>query len=341
MKLFDRGKVFLLVVLVLTFMIPIFITKPYYLHVLTMCLFWAYLACAWNIVGGFAGQLSLGHGMFTAMGAYVTVILFNTFGLSPWLGMFVGGGAAVILSLIIGFPTFSLRGAYFALATVALSEGMVVLLENTEKIGNLLIGGAEGISLKMLGNAPLQFQFMGKAPYFYIALIMLIVVILASRWLMNSRLGYYLIALREDEDAAKALGINVRNTKLIAIAMSAFFTALGGAFYAQMIHYLQPSAIAGAAMSTQMVFLTIVGGSGTIFGPVIGGISLSLASEIIRFFLGDKIMGLHLFIYGLIVVLVIVYKPRGIIEPLEKLYARLMGKQHKTEEVETDAYKSA
>lgn len=340
MKLFDKSKIFLLIILALVFMIPVFVTKPYYLHVLTMCLFWAYLACAWNIVGGFAGQLSLGHGMFTAVGAYITVILFNTFGLSPWLGMFVGAGAAVLLSLIIGFPTFSLRGAYFALATVALSEGVVVLLENTEKIGKFLVGGAEGISVKMLGDSPLQFQFMSKVPYFYIALLMLIVIVLVSRWLMNSRLGYYLIALREDEDAAKALGINVRNTKLAAIAMSAFFTALGGSFYAQLIHYLQPSAIAGATMSQQMVFLTIVGGSGTIFGPVIGGISLSLLSEIIRFFLGDKMMGLHLFIYGLIVVLVIVYKPRGIIEPLEKLYNRLLGRSnHK--EVADDANKSA
>jgi branched-chain amino acid transport system permease protein len=127
----DRGKILLLVVLAIAFLTPLFVTQPYYLHVLTMCLFWAYLACSWNIVGGFAGQLSLGHGMFTAMGAYVTVILFNTFGLSPWLGMFVGGAAAVLLSLIIGWPTFSLRGAYFALATVALSEGLVVLIENT------------------------------------------------------------------------------------------------------------------------------------------------------------------------------------------------------------------
>ena len=119
------------IVLLIAVLIPLVLDKPYYIHVLTMCLLWAYLASAWNIVGGFAGQLSLGHGIYTSVGAYVTVILFNEFGLSPLLGMFFGAGAAVLVSLIIGLPTFGLRGAYYALSTVAISEGLVVLYENT------------------------------------------------------------------------------------------------------------------------------------------------------------------------------------------------------------------
>lgn len=328
------------VILVVALLLPLVITSPYYLHVLIMCLLWAYLACCWNIVGGFAGQLSLGHATFTAIGAYITVVLFNDFGISPWVGMFAGGGAAVLLSLVIGFPTFGLRGAYYALATVAISEGVVVLLENTSTIGGLTIGGAEGLMVKMMGNAPLYFQFNSKVPYYYVAVIMLLIVILISKRLINSRLGYYLIALREDEDAAQALGINVRKSKLIASALSAFLTAMGGVFYAMLIRYLEPTAIAGAAMSDQMVFLAIVGGSGTVLGPVIGGILLSLISEVIRFYLGGQMMGLHLFIYGLIVVLMIIYKPRGVIEVLEKYYNRMLGKSDH-EEAESSAKDSS
>lgn len=328
----QKSFIFVAVILAVAVLIPIIVTKPYYIHVLTMCLLWAYLASSWNIIGGFAGQLSLGHGMFTALGAYTAVVLFNDFGLSPWIGMFAGGMVAVLFSLLIGFPTFSLRGAYYALATVALSEGVMVLIENTSNLGVFHIGGAEGLIVKMLGNAPLHFQFMSKVPYYYIALVMLIIIVLISRWLVNSRLGYYLLALKEDEDAAKALGINVRKSKLIAAGMSAFFTAIGGVFYAMLIHYLQPSAIAGAAMSTQMVFLAIVGGSGTVLGPVVGGISLSLISEIIRFYLGGSVAGLHLLIYGVIVLLIIVFKPAGIIEVLEKYYRRIFGSQNQEEE---------
>ncbi|MGR6836037.1 branched-chain amino acid ABC transporter permease [Syntrophomonas erecta] len=320
----SKGSILLIVVLGIAFIIPVLVTKPYYLHVLTVCLLWAYLASSWNIIGGYAGQLSLGHGVFTAVGAYVTVILFNEFGLTPWVGMFIGGFAAVAMSFIIGFPTFSLRGAYYALATVAISEGVVVLIENTMEIGSLRVGGAEGLIVKLVGNAPLYFQFISKVPYYYIALFMLLIIVAISKWIKDSRLGYYLMALREDEDAAKALGINVRKAKLTAACISAFFTALGGVFYAMLIRYLEPTAIAGASMSTQMVFLTIVGGSSTVLGPVVGGITLSLISEIIRYYFGGMVMGLHLFIYGIIVMLVIIYKPRGIIEILENFYYRFI-----------------
>lgn len=327
-----KGFIFFGVIMAFAILLPFIVTKPYYIHVVTMCLLWAYLASSWNILCGFAGQLSLGHGMFAALGAYTAVILFNDFNISPWIGMFAGGAVAVLFSLVIGFPTFSLRGAYYALATVALSSGLVVLIDNTSNIGSLHVGGAEGLIVKLMGNAPMYFQFVTKMPYYYIVLIMLLIVVAVSRWLINSRLGYYLLALKEDEDAAKALGINVRKSKLMAAAMSAFFTAIGGVFYAMLIRYLEPNAIAGAAMSTQMVFLTIVGGSGTVLGPVVGGISLSLLSEVIRFYLSGSAAGLHLFIYGVIVLLIIMFKPAGIIEVLEKYYNRFLGPSNQEEE---------
>ncbi len=307
---------------VLLCLLPTVVTKPYYLHVIIMCILWAYLASCWNLIGGFAGQLSLGHGIYTAAGAYVTMILFNTYGLSPWLGMFVGGGVAVLLSFIVGYPTFKLRGAYYALATVAIGEAIVVLINNTGEVGKYVIGGAEGLIVKMVGNSAAAIQFNSKIPYYYIVLFMLFMIIFISNWVKESKLGYYLVALREDEEAAAAMGINVRRNKLIAGAISAFFTALGGVFYAVLIRYLEPNAIAGASMSNQMVFLTIVGGAGTVLGPVIGGILLSLVSEIIRFYLGGQLMGLHLFIYGLIVMLMIIFQPKGIMDLVDRIKRR-------------------
>ncbi|NLB89516.1 MAG: branched-chain amino acid ABC transporter permease [Syntrophomonadaceae bacterium] len=327
--------------LVIALLIPQFVTKPYYLHVITMCLLWAYLAASWNIFTGFAGPLSLGHGIYTAIGAYVTIILFNEFNISPWIGMFVGAGGAVLMSLLIGFPTFKLRGAYYALSTVAIGSGVVVLIENTTAIGNLTVGGAEGLTVKLMGDAPLYFQFMSKEPYYYIAVIMVVIIILVSYWIKNSRLGYYLSALKEDEDAAAALGINVRVAKLKAVAISAFFTALGGVFYAMLIRYLEPVAIAGPLMSNQMVFLAIVGGSGTVFGPIIGGITLSAISELVRFYLGSMAQGLHLFIYGIIVVLMIMFKPQGLIEFVQNYYNRFLGISHQEEVDEYDVKDSS
>ena len=184
MDVVQKKKIGLTVVILsIALIVPLFGTKPYYLHVITMCLLWAFLASSWNIFCGFAGQLSLGHGIFTAIGAYVTVILFNEFGISPWIGMFAGGAAAVILSTIIGYPTFKLRGAYYALATVAIVSGAVVLLENTMSIGPLHVGGAEGLIVKLMGNAPAHFQFMSKVPYYYIALTMVVIIVVFSFWL--------------------------------------------------------------------------------------------------------------------------------------------------------------
>ena len=326
MDIVQKKKIGLIVIiLAIALSIPLFVTKPYYIHVITMCLLWAYLASSWNLFCGFAGQLSLGHGIFTAVGAYVTIMLFNDFNISPWIGMFAGGAAAVLLSTLIGYPTFKLRGAYYALATVAIGSGVMVLIENTMTLGPFHVGGAEGLIVRLMGNAPAYLQFMSKVPYYYLALAMLVIVVVFSYWLKNSRLGFYLSALKEDEDAAAALGISVRNAKLVAAAYSAFFTAIGGVFYAMLIRYLEPMAIAGPMMSNEMVFLAVVGGSGTVFGPVVGGITLHAISEVIQFYFSDMAQGLHLFIYGLIVVFVIMFKPQGIIDILQKYYNRFLG----------------
>ncbi len=318
------------VTLAILCVLPFMLSKAYFVHVAIMCLFWAYMSASWNILCGFAGTLSLGHGIYVAAGAYVATILLNTFGVTPWLGLFVSCVVASIMAIIIGFPIFNLRGAYYTLSTVAIGEGIVVLLTNFRewKISDDLIikiGGAEGLTMKTV-NSPLFMQWRGKIPYYFMILVMLIAVILISGYIKRNKLGFQLAAVKDDEDAARALGIDVRAVKLKAAVISAIFTALGGVFYALIIRFLEPAAVAsGATMSNQIVFGAIVGGSGTVMGPALGGLVLNLISSIIQYFLGGSVQGLHLFIYGVIIVVMIIFKPSGFITVLEKLYYKYLG----------------
>ena len=311
--------------------VPFLLGKAYFVHVAIMCLFWAYMSTSWNMLCGFTGLLSLGHGIYVAAGAYIATILLNSFGVSPWIGLIAGCLVAAVMAVIIGFPIFNLSGAYYALSTVAIGEGVVVLLTNFRelKLGEkvIKIGGAEGLTMKTMNESPMLFmQWKGKIPYYFMILIMLILVILVSMLIKRSKLGYQLAAVKDDEDAARALGINVRKVKLIAAIISAAFTALGGVFYALIVRFLEPAAVAsGATMSNQIVFGAIVGGSGTVFGPAFGGLVLNLVSSVIQYFLGGSIQGLHLFIYGIIIVVMIIFKPTGFISVLEKLYYKYLG----------------
>jgi branched-chain amino acid transport system permease protein len=316
--------------------IPMLIDNAYVLHSFIMILLYAYLASSWNIVGGFAGQLSFGHSAFLAIGAYTSTILYVYLGLTPWIGMLFGGLAAAILAVLIGLPTFRLRGAYYAIATVAFSSGLVVILSTIKNIGPIQIGAAEGLSVPIALEATfLDFQFLSKVPYYYIILVFTALIVFVSWYIDRSKLGFSLTALREDEDAAKALGINVRSTKLIAAGISAFFTGIGGTFFAQLLRYIEPHNIAGPDFSTQMVLMAIVGGIGTVFGPIIGGILLASIAELTRVYFGASLPpGTHLLIYGIIVIFVILYCPKGIIEPLSKLRGKIVKKSNiKVEEL--------
>ena len=304
--------------------LPFLLGKAYYIHVAIMCLFWAYMSTAWNMLCGFSGLLSLGHGI------YVATILVNNFNITPLVGLVVACAIAALVAVLIGFPIFNLRGAYYALSSVAIGEGVVVLLTNFRewKISDDLIikiGGAEGLTMKTI-NSPLFLQWKSKIPYYFIILGLLIISILVSRAIKRSKLGFQLQAVKDDEDAARALGINVRRVKLIAAGISGAFTGLGGVFYALIVRFLEPAAVAsGATMSNQIVFGAIVGGSGTVFGPAVGGLILNLVSSVIQYFLGGSVQGLHLFIYGIIIVVIILFKPTGIISVFEKLYYKYLG----------------
>lgn len=310
----------------LLFLFPAFIKSMFYIQVMILVIFFAYLTSCWNILSGYAGQLSIGNAVFVMIGAYTSTLLFANLGLTPWIGMFIGGALAVFVGILVGYPTFRLRGAYFAIATIAVAEGLRKIVENTERIGKLNIGGAEGLTIPLLHHAPFQYQFVNKVYYYYIILIFMFVGLYVTYRIDRSKIGYYLTAIREDEDAAQALGIDGRKYKLLAISVCAFFTALAGSFYAQLMLYIEPSGVGGLSLSIEMLLLGVIGGRGTILGPVIGAFCLVPVREMARTYIGTTYLGAHLVIYGSIMAIVILFLPHGIEEPIKKVYFGLAKK---------------
>ncbi len=314
---------FLAGVLAIAFLLPLAVRSATYLHILILLFFYAYLTTSWNLVGGFAGVLPLGHSAFVGIGAYTSTVLFLQYGVSPWLGMIVGGILAAIVGVILGLPTFKMRGAYFALATIAFGEGLRVMVENIDYLGPLNLNGPRGLSIPPLKTGLAYLQFATKEPYYYIILIMLILVLALTWFISRSKLGYYLNAGGEEPEAAMALGVNVARAKLAAMAMSSFLTALAGTFYAQFTLFIHPKSVISLDLSFEIAFIALIGGRGSIAGPVLGALLLRPVSDFTRIYLGDKLPGLHLIIFGLVLILVMIYQPRGLQEPLTRLYNRI------------------
>lgn len=277
-------------------------------HILILTLFYAFLGTGWNLMCGYAGRLSLGHAAFVAVGAYTSILLFRQFNLSPWLGMLAGGVMAVIIMLLIAYPSFrfGLKGPYFTLASIAVAE----IVQNLLIYGRDITGGSLGLSLPYVPTSVAQFQFDDKSPYYLVILIFWLAAVFITIKLERTR--YYLEAVREDQDAAAALGISVNKNLIIAASISAFMVAIGGTFYGQYFRYIDPYSIAGFSLSLNMALVVVIGGSGTIFGPTIGAFLLIPLTELLRMSLGATLPGLHLFLYGVLLVICIIYLPKGI-----------------------------
>jgi branched-chain amino acid transport system permease protein len=324
------NKAAFVAILLIAFGLPLVIRSATYLHILVLLFFYAYLTTSWNLVGGFAGVLPLGHATFVGIGAYTSTILFLQYGVSPWLGMLVGGVLATCAGVLIGLPTFKMRGAYFALATIAFSEGFRVIVENIDYIGPLNVNGPRGLQIPPLDFGLANFMFAGKEPYYYIILVMLIVVLFLTWIISRSKLGYYLNAGGEEPEAAMALGVNVARAKLVAMAMSSFLTALAGTFYAQFTLYIHPKSIISLDLSFEIAFIALIGGRGSIAGPILGALLLRPVGDFSRIYFGDTLPGLHLIIFGLVLILVMHYQPRGLQEPLTRLYNKLVQRMTQT-----------
>jgi branched-chain amino acid transport system permease protein len=303
-------------------LVPLGVKDEYYLHVLVGILYFAYMASAWNIVCGYTGQLSLGHSALSGIGGYVSTLLLINAGLSPWLGMLVGALCATGVGVLVGWPCFRLRGPYFALTTIAFAEILRIWTENTEEIFGIELRGAQGLSVPLKGHSPALFQFDGKVPYYYVILAMLVIVMAITWWMERSRMGFYLKAIRADQDAAEALGVNSTRYLLASMAVSSFLTALGGSYYAQYFRYINPERNMGLDFSIELALMGIVGGQGTVLGPVLGAFLLTPAGEITRATLGGKFPGLHLVIYGLVLILAMLFLPKGLIQPIRRLLGR-------------------
>ena len=316
----------LILVGVVVFGLPLVLRSPTYLHILILLYLYAYLTSSWNLVGGFAGVLPLGHSAFIGIGAYASTILSLQYGISPWIGMIVGGILAAIVGILVGFPTFKMRGAYFALATIAFGEGIRVMVENVDNLGPLKINGPRGLQIPPTNIGFVNYMFNGKEPYYYIILVMLFGIIAITYFISRSKLGYYLNAGGEEPEAAMALGVNVARAKLIAMAMSSFFTALAGTFYAQFTLYIHPKSVISLDFSFEIAFIALIGGRGSIAGPVLGALLLRPVSDFSRIYFGSTLPGLHLIIFGTVLILVMIFQPRGLQEPLTRAYNRLLDK---------------
>ncbi len=320
MKRVGSGHLSLFLLLIVLAVLPLIVRNPYFVHILITFFFYAFLALAWNIIGGYGGQLSLGHGVFYGLGAYTSTLLFVHFGLSPWLGMLAGGFVAMLASIVIGYPCFRLHGPFFAMSTLAVLEVFRILTVYFSD----LTGGSEGISIPItVGFANLIFQ--SKMGYLYIMIGLFLGAAVVSKFIEKSKFGYALLALREDEDTAESTGVNVTFTKVKAMMLSAFLTAIAGSFHAQYILYIDPSGEFGLGHSVLMPIMAILGGVGTVMGPILGAAFLVPLQEFLRGWLGGQFHGLHLFIYGLLLIVVVIFLPNGILKWIKGWFSKTPG----------------
>ena len=289
--------------------LPFVVRDPHALHVLIMILLYSFLGTGWNILGGYAGQVSLGHSAYFGIGAYTTTLLMMKSGISPLLGMCVGALVAVLVSLVVGGVCFRLAGHYFAIATLAVAEIAVVIATNWD-----YIGAAVGlyIPLDYDGNWFKTLQFATKTGYYYLALTLLGLGMAVVAYIERSRPGLYFRAIKADPESARALGIDVFRQKLYAMALSALLVALGGAVYAQYVLFIDPESVLGVPLSIQIALIPVLGGVGSLCGPLIGALVLVPLSEYTRVYLGGTGSGLDLVIYGLLIMLVAAYQPAGL-----------------------------
>ena len=283
-------------------------TLPYPRHLLILVFMYALTAQAWNIVAGYCGQISFGHVVYFGVGAYTSSMLLIYFGVSPWIGMLAGGIVAMALALVVGLPTFRLTGHYFAIATLAVAEIVQTIFINWDTAGE-----AKGLWLPVMENGFGNFQWNNKVPYYYIILGLLVLVYMATLWMERSKLGYYFRAIRDDGLATSCLGVNVRNYKLIALCMSAFFSALAGTFYARYVLFIDPFSVLMLQHSVLVVLLATFGGVGTYWGPIIGTAILLPVSEFVRIRFGGTGGAEDLIVYGVLIVLVVMFEPTGMV----------------------------
>jgi branched-chain amino acid transport system permease protein len=296
--------------------LPFVYRDPYHLHILVLILIWSFAYTSWSMMGRF-GLVSLGHGGFMGIGAYVTALLWNHLGLSPWIGIPASMVAAGALALIVGYPCFRFRitGHYFVLVTLALSGIVLQVITATRD----WTGGSLGYTPnRAAGNRLWALQFDDKTTWYLVALAVWVAGLAVWHWIDRSMSRYALEAISEDEDAAAAAGVDVTAEKLKITLISALMTALAGAIYCQYQMFITPDTVSGIAVSLQMVFAAIVGGLFVSLGPTVGAIITILLAESLRIGFGTMAVGWDNLVYGVLLVLFIIFLPKGILGSLLK-----------------------
>jgi len=296
---------------------PLVVTSPYPQHIMIMIFLNALMAQSWNILAGYCGQISLGHAAFFGIGAYASGWLFATFGITPWAGMVVGMVVAALMAAAIGYPTLRLQGHYFAIATLVIGESVQIIFLRWETFG-----AASGIWLPIVRDNPfwnLQFHTT-KAPYYYIILGMLVVACLVVWVMERTRQGFYYRAIREDPDGAASLGIHVARYKVQAFMLSAALMAMAGTFNTQYLLVIDPEVDLALIRSILVVLVAVMGGAGTLWGPVIGAVVLVPLSELTRVYFGGTGGTVDLMIYGVLIVLICMFKPEGLIGVFHRFF---------------------
>jgi branched-chain amino acid transport system permease protein len=305
--------------LVLALVFPLVFSSPFMVNFAVLALFYAFIGQSWNIAGGFAGQLSFGHVAFFGVGAYASTIVQMRLGWNPWLGLPVSalaGAAAGWLIAVLSFRA-GLKGSYFALITLAFSEVFRIIANSVE-----ITGGGLGMLIPMKQTAA-NFQFGDRRVFYYIILALTVVSVALALWLKASRFGARLAAIRENEDSARALGINAFAEKTKIMMISGAIAGVGGCFFAQYFLYIDPMIAFGVDKSVEMLLVSMIGGAGTVYGPLIGAVLLAAISEVTRAWF--TLQGLSLVLYGALLVVIIAYLPNGLIDLFKRRSGRSGG----------------
>jgi branched-chain amino acid transport system permease protein len=305
------------VVLAVVIAYPLLFSTPFQQRLGALVLLYAIAASAWNIVGGYAGQVSVGHVVFFGCGAYAAMAAYAHFALSPLVGIPAGIVIAVAIAAVVGGPTLRLSGHYFSMATIAIAELSRLIVTNTE-----YLGASPGLSGPAVPRNVFDLSFISALPYYYIFLFVLTVTLAITWWMTNSRMGFYLRAIKDSERAARSLGAPAARTKLYAYMLSAGLTSVAGALYAMMFGFVDPESGLGILISVKMLIMAALGGAGLLFGPLVGAAILVPLEELSNSWLGGKGAGLTFVVYGAIIVLISRFQPGGLLALAIRLWEK-------------------
>ena len=303
---------------------PLIANQPYYIQIAISILFYCFWSSSWNIIGGYAGQFAMGNGVYIGIGAYAAAMFYQEGG-SPWLGTLVGALISVVFAFIISRPCFRLTGTYFSLATVAFLFIVRYVVLGFPTLFGVKTNGGVGMLVKFSGKFS-DMQFASKTGYYYLMLVMLVIILLVSNKIRTSKMGYYLAAIKTNQGAAATIGVDVVKYKLTAQCICAFFMSLGGSFYVFFLYTVNPARVLSYGMSLEPMIYCVIGGLGTLWGPVVGAGVLGLLNEVLRVKFGSDVAPLAMAFYGVALALIVRFIPGGLWGLITRTKTRVVNK---------------